>query len=157
MSDLSVWQQASDNSLIEHILARYHQVHRVQLADILPLAEKVAGVHAGTFPADILPLLQHMRQDLLEHMYKEERVLFPMILNGMGARAAMPISVMMREHEIHREAMVQLLALSHKLTPPPDACRSWQRLYAELQTLVDDLNDHIELENTVLFARTLGR
>ena len=61
MSDLSVWQQASDNSLIEHILARYHQVHRVQLADILPLAEKVAGVHAGTFPADILPLLQHMR------------------------------------------------------------------------------------------------
>ncbi|MCP2040690.1 regulator of cell morphogenesis and NO signaling [Neisseria sp. HSC-16F19] len=156
MSDLSLWQQAGDSSLIEHILARYHQVHRRQLQDILPLAEKVATVHADTFPQDILPLLQHMQQDLLEHMLKEERVLFPMILNGMGARAAMPINVMMHEHESHREAMAQLLALSHQLTPPPDACHSWQRLYAELQTLLDDLNDHIELENNILFARTLG-
>lgn len=156
MNPSETWQQRSDNELIEHILSRYHQTHRTQFADILPLAEKVATVHAGTFPDGVLALLQDMQQDLLAHMQKEEQILFPLILNGAGRAAAMPIRVMMHEHEAHQQALAQLMALSNRLTPPPDACASWQRLYRELQTLAEDLEQHIELENTVLFARTLG-
>lgn len=156
MSDLSVWQHSSDDSLIEHILARYHQTHRHQLASILPLAEKVSQVHAGEFPAGILPLVQAMQADLLSHMQKEEQVLFPMILNGMGRGAAMPVRVMMHEHDDHEQTIARLLEMSGNLTPPTAACPSWQRLYAELQTLVNDLQEHISLENTILFPRILG-
>lgn len=156
MADLSLWQNSSDATLIEHILARYHQTHRHQFIDILPLAEKVASVHAGEFPAEILPLLQAMQADLLSHMQKEERVLFPMLANGMGQDAAMPIRVMMHEHIEHEQSVARLQELTNHFTPPAEACSSWQRLYAELQTLVNDLQDHIELENTVLFARALA-
>ena len=153
MADLSLWQNSSDATLIEHILARYHQTHRHQFIDILPLAEKVASVHAGAFPAEILPLLQAMQADLLSHMQKEEQILFPMLANGMRHSAAMPIRVMMHEHIEHEQSVARLQELTHHFTPPAEACSSWQRLYADLQTLVNDLHDHIELENSVLFAR----
>ncbi|WP_373796969.1 hemerythrin domain-containing protein [Neisseria dentiae] len=156
MADFSIWQNSGDTALIEHILARYHQTHRNQFLEILPLAEKVASVHAGEFPAEILPLLQAMQADLLSHMQKEEQVLFPMLANGMGRGAAMPIRVMMHEHEEHEQTIARLLALTDHFTPPAQACPSWQRLYAALQTLISDLQDHIELENTVLFARALA-
>ncbi len=153
MSDFSVWQHSSLQALIEHILSRYHHTHRQQFQDILPLAEKVASVHAGEFPAAVLPLLQDMQADLLAHMYKEEQVLFPMLANGMGAQAAMPIRVMMHEHTEHEHALSRLLDLTDHLTPPAQACPSWQNLYAQLRTLADDLQDHIALENNILFPR----
>ncbi len=152
----SVWQHASDNSIIEHILARYHQVHRQQLADILQLTEKVSITHSAQFPAAVLPLLQNLQVELINHMLKEERVLFPMILNGAGTNAAMPIQVMRHEHDEHTEAVAQLLIHTNNLTPPSNACGSWQRLYSDLDTLFTDLREHIALENGILFSRTLA-
>ncbi|UOO80942.1 hemerythrin domain-containing protein [Uruburuella testudinis] len=156
MTDLNVWQQAPLNATINHILQRYHEVHRRQLADLIVLAEKVSAVHAGVFPAEVLPLLQGIEADLSNHMMKEERVLFPMINQGAGRGAAMPIQMMMHEHTEHEAAIGQLLALTDNLTPPEGACGSWQRLYAQAREFVDDLNDHITLENEILFARVLA-
>ena len=51
MIDHELWQNASDSDIIDHILPRYHDTHRRQLDELIPLAEKVAGVHAGKFPA----------------------------------------------------------------------------------------------------------
>ena len=68
----------------------------------------------------------------------------------------MPIRMMMHEHGEHESAISQLLALTHDLTPPENACGSWRKLYEELREFVDDLNDHIELENTILFQRALN-
>lgn len=157
MSDLNIWRYADNNSTIDHILERYHQVHRRQFEEILPLAEKVSGVHAGIFPGQVLPLLQNIQAELQSHMMKEEQVLFPMIKQGAGAGAAMPVRMMMHEHDEHQAAVAQLLDLTDKLTPPENACRSWRRLYAELQIFVDDLNDHITLENEILFPRVLAK
>ena len=84
MTDLSLWQTAPLDAAIEHILQRYHETHRNQLAELGALAQKVAGVHAGSFPAALLPLLQGIEAELLSHMMKEERVLFPMIKQGAG-------------------------------------------------------------------------
>ncbi len=156
MSDLSIWQTAPFDTTIDHILQRYHETHRQQLADILPLAEKVARVHADTFNQAILPHIQHIQAELLSHMMKEEQMLFPMIKQGFGARTAMPISVMKHEHDDHESAITQLLTLTDNLTPPEHACGSWQRLYANLRELVDDLREHIQLENDILFARVLN-
>lgn len=156
MSDLSIWQHAPLGAIIDHILPRYHETHRRQLDEILPLADKVARVHAETFPPQLLPLVLHMDGELRSHMMKEERMLFPMIKQGLGRGAAMPINVMMHEHDDHDTVIHQLIELTDNFTPPAAACGSWQRLYAQLQELVGDLRDHIELENEILFARTLN-
>lgn len=96
-----------------------------------------------------------MQNELLMHMMKEERMLFPMINQGVGRGAAMPISVMMHEHEEHDRAIARLKELTDNFQPPEGACGSWTRLYALAKEMVDDLNDHIHLENDILFARVL--
>lgn len=91
MIDHELWQNASDSDIIDHILPRYHDTHRRQLDELIPLAEKVAGVHAGKFPAEMVPLLHTIQGELLSHMMKEERILFPMLKQGAGRAAAMPV------------------------------------------------------------------
>jgi iron-sulfur cluster repair protein len=63
---------------------------------------------------------------------------------------------MMHEHEEHDQAVARLLALTNNLTVPENACGSWTRLYTLARELVDDLTDHIHLENEILFPRVLA-
>ncbi len=156
MIDRELWQHAADSAIIDHILSRYHDTHRRQLEELLPLAEKVASVHAGVFPAEVVPLLHTIQNELLSHMMKEERILFPMLKQGAGAAAAMPVRMMMHEHTEHNAAIERLLEITGNLQAPADACRSWQRLYSLARELVDDLHDHIDLEDHILFARVLA-
>ena len=156
MIDHELWQNASDSDIIDHILPRYHDTHRRQLEELVPLAEKVAGVHAGKFPAEVVSLLPTIQNELLSHMMKEERILFPMLKQGAGRAAAMPVRMMMHEHTEHEAALERLLEVTGNLQAPADACRSWQRLYSLAQELVDDLRDHIDLEDNILFARVLA-
>lgn len=130
MTDFSVWEAAPFGATVDHILQRYHNVHRAQFEELVPLAQKVAQVHADTFPAEIAGLLADMRDELLMHMMKEERMLFPMINQGVGRGAAMPISVMMHEHEEHDRAIARLKELTGNFHAPEGACGSWTRLYA---------------------------
>ena len=156
MIDRELWQNASDSDIIDHILPRYHDTHRRQLEELVPLAEKVAGVHAGKFPAEVVSLLHTIQNELLSHMMKEERILFPMLKQGAGRAAAMPVRMMMHEHTEHEAALERLLEVTGNLQAPADACRSWQHLYSLAQELVDDLRDHIDLEDNILFARVLA-
>ena len=156
MIDHELWQNASDSDIIDHILPRYHDTHRRQLDELIPLAEKVAGVHAGKFPAEMVPLLHTIQNELLSHMMQEERILFPMLKQGAGRAAAMPVRMMMHEHTEHDAAIERLLEITDNLQAPADACRSWQQLYSLAQELVDDLRDHIDLEDNILFARVLA-
>lgn len=156
MTDQTVWQTAPLHATVDHVLSRFHDTHRAQIERILPLLDKVSSVHADTFPAELVLVVQHLGDELQMHMQKEERVLFPMIKQGMGRNAAMPVRVMMMEHDDHSATIEQVLSLTDNLTPPAQACGSWQRLYAELRELVDDLQQHIQLENHILFPRTLA-
>lgn len=156
MIDHELWQNASDSDIIDHILPRYHDTHRRQLEELVPLAEKVAGVHAGKFPAEVVSLLHTIQNELLSHMMKEERILFPMLKQGAGRAAAMPVRMMMHEHTEHEAALERLLEVTGNLQAPADACRSWQHLYSLAQEMVDDLRDHIDLEDNILFARVLA-
>lgn len=156
MTDFTVWETAPFNSTIDHILQRYHNVHRAQFEELVPLAQKVAQVHADTFPAEVPDLLAYMQNELLMHMMKEERMLFPMINQGVVRGAAMPISVMMHEHEDHDQAIARLEELTNNFELPEGACGSWTRLYTLAKEMVDDLKDHIHLENEILFHRVLA-
>lgn len=157
-SDLQV-ERLDDRQLIEHILARYHDVHRQQLPELIRLAQRVERVHGGhpACPAGLTAHLEHMQQELEDHMAKEEQVLFPMIARGMAGMAVAPVMVMRQDHDDHGEALDQMLALTGELTLPAGACNTWRALYAGLETLRTDLMDHIHLENNILFDRIDGK
>ncbi len=155
------WGQASAAELVDHILARYHEVHRQQLPELIRLALKVEQVHADSpdCPAGLADHLRAMQQELESHMQKEEQVLFPMLARGHGAMAGMPIMVMRAEHDDHGVALERLLALTNGITLPRAACNTWRALYLGLRAFKEDLMAHIHLENNILFenaARARG-
>ena len=148
-------EPAEPAALIDHILARYHQVHRQQLPTLLGLAAKVEAVHAdhAEAPRGLTTLLQSMQAELLEHMDKEECILFPMLVQGGNPFVVHPIGVMRAEHDDHAVQLARLLALTHDATPPAGACATWRQLYAGVRTFADDLQHHIHLENDLLFPQ----
>lgn len=147
------WSAAPDAELIDHLLSRYHQVHREQLNELVRLASRVEQVH-GARPDCPVGLAQHlagMARELEAHMQKEEQILFPMLKAGQRAMATGPINVMRHEHDDHAQALAHLYQLTNHLTLPKGACNTWRALFTGLQAFVEDLKQHIHLENNILF------
>ena len=146
-------ENQSPSELIDHIISRYHDVHRVQLPELVRMARRVEAVHRENpnVPVGLAALLEEMELELLEHMQKEEGILFPMLKSGGNPYAGQPISVMRAEHTSHGRALDQVHALTHDMQPPEGACNTWRALYAGLSQFTDDLISHIHLENNVLF------
>jgi regulator of cell morphogenesis and NO signaling len=140
-------------ALVDHILVRYHAVHREQLPELVRMARRVEAVHRDhpAAPIGLADHLETMETELLEHMDKEESVLFPMLRRGAQTMARMPIAVMRQEHTGHGEHLERLAQLTHEHAPPAGACNTWRALYAGTAQLTDDLISHIHLENNLLF------
>ena len=162
MDELSTLQRPSQlpdtgtpGELIDHILTRFHDVHRQQLPELIRMARRVEAVHRDhpQVPAGLADHLEAMHNELLSHMLKEEQVLFPMLKNGGNPFVGQPIGMMRAEHVDHGEALDKLNALTNDATPPQGACNTWRALYAGIAQLGDDLINHIHLENNVLFPR----
>ncbi|MBP7567306.1 MAG: iron-sulfur cluster repair protein YtfE [Burkholderiaceae bacterium] len=154
-ADTPDWSRATDTELVDHLLVRYHAVHRQQLPELIRLARRVEQVHGDRedCPHGLADHLDTMAQELESHMRKEELVLFPLIARGHGALGTMPIGVMRGEHEEHGEALRRLAELTNDITPPRGACTTWRALYTGLKAFRDDLIAHIHTENNILFER----
>lgn len=162
LAELSQLQRPSElpaatepGALIDHILERYHGVHRAQLPELIRMAHRVEAVHRThpDVPAGLGDFLEQMEQELLAHMMKEEQVLFPMLKAGGNAFVVHPIDMMRHEHVDHGLSLDKLAALTNEATPPAEACNTWRALYAGIAQLNDDLINHIHLENNVLFPQ----
>jgi regulator of cell morphogenesis and NO signaling len=143
------------SALIDHILITYHEMHRADLASLLPLAERVEAVLADDpdAPRGLARALASLSREMEDHMFKEEQILFPAMRAGGGAGIAQPIAVMRADHRDHAEAIRVIRHITHDLSPPEHACGSWRSLYSGTATLLDELEAHIALENDVLFPR----
>ncbi|HQY44126.1 MAG TPA: hemerythrin domain-containing protein [Paracoccaceae bacterium] len=142
-------------ALTTFIETRYHQTHRAQLPDLAALALKVERVHGKSpdAPLGLGALLERLIGTLEVHMKKEELILFPAIRRGGGPGIENPIAVMRADHDDHQTEVTQIRRLTHDLTLPEGACRSWTALYDGLGEFLSDLDAHIRLENDVLFLR----
>lgn len=152
------WEAKPLGELIDHILSHYHEPHRQELKDLQFLANKVERVHADKpdCPRGLAVLLTQIEAAMLEHMGKEEDILFPLIKSGQGAQCLGPVRVMEAEHVEHGANLERLYELTNGFQPPAGACTTWRALYMRLEQLQTDLMDHIHLENHVLFPRALN-
>lgn len=156
------------SALTEEIVARHHVYARESGERIQPLLDKVARVHGGKEPRlrELWCVFQQLHAELLMHMLKEERVLFPYCrqleaatedVNLPDGSVAMPIRMMEAEHLRTERQMAQLRTLTDDFTPPAWACNSLRVLYHELQHYSADLETHMHLENNLLFPAALRR
>ena len=151
------WQTATLTEIIHYIIPRFHDRHRQELPELVLMAEKVERVHGdkAACPHGLAVQLQTILDELTSHMMKEEQILFPMIVSGMGRQASGPISVMEREHDDAGNILEEIKRLTNNVTPPQGACVTWRALYAGINEFISDLMEHIHLENNLLFPRAL--
>jgi len=153
------WDEAPLDELIRHILVTYHEPLKEELPRLDSMARKVVDVHGTKRPEmlpELLAVFQGLKAELDQHMAKEEQILFPMIRQGQGAMAGGPISVMEHEHDSAGRALVRLRELTDGYEVPAQACNTWRALWHGLAALEDSLQQHIHLENNILFPRALG-
>jgi regulator of cell morphogenesis and NO signaling len=67
-----------------------------------------------------------------------------------------PIGRMRDEHDEHGERLMNFEHLTHHFDLPEEACPTWRALYAGVRKLIDDVHEHVHLENNLLFARFEG-
>lgn len=153
----SKWETAPLSELVRFIVSHYHAQLRTTFVELIALAERVETTnrHHPMCPWGLRAHLEMMHEGVLDHLAKEERVLFPMILEGYGARTAGPVRVMELEHDEHCRNLSRTRELTHNLSLPSDASDAWRDLYLRLISLELELRDHIHLENDVLFPRAL--
>lgn len=153
------WDDAPLEALIDHILATYHAPLEEELPRIEEMAVKVSRVHGDKAP-DVLPEIESivvsLREEMEQHMKKEELILFPMIRQGRGAEADGPVSVMEHEHADVGNALRRLRELTGGYTVPEGACNTWRALWHGLADLERATHEHIHLENNILFPRALA-
>jgi regulator of cell morphogenesis and NO signaling len=145
--------ELGNSDLVDRIVLRYHEPLRAEMPQLVLMARRVErkhGAKAGC-PRGLADHLAQMETALVDHMAKEEGVLFPLLCSGVGPPA--PIARMMHEHEEHGASLARLRELTADFVPPSGACATWRALYLRLAALESDLMDHIHLENNVLFRR----
>jgi regulator of cell morphogenesis and NO signaling len=152
------WDQEPLPALIAYIVDTFHRRLRETLPDLIRMADRVEQRHGDkeSCPRGLAAHLRVIHEGVLEHLEKEEQVLFPLIVAGHGRRAIGPVHVMEMEHEEHARNLQTLRRLTADLQPPAEACTTWRALYLGLQQLEEELMVHIHLENNVLFRRALA-
>jgi regulator of cell morphogenesis and NO signaling len=160
------WTEVGLTLLITHIQTRYHEPLRAELPRLSAMLEKVVSRH-GTHLPETLPPLQRtftaLQEELLEHMGKEDRILFPAIvaldaggplpIRHVSAWLAQPIEAMEAEHAAAGAALGRIRDLTSGFAPPAWACPTFRGLYYALAQLESDMHVHVFLENHVLFPR----
>lgn len=156
--------------LADYIVNTHHSYVAKVLPDIRAYAEKVMNVHCSRHPElkPIRQLIEEVNSEMMAHMVKEEKILFPYIkglaaaTNGQEPPQAAhfgtvqnPINVMLMEHEVVSENLKKIREYSNDFTLPEDACASYSLLYHMLEEFDQDLILHVHLENNILFPKTL--
>ena len=157
--------------LIDRIVTRHHGYVRAHLPLLRGYLDQLAAKHGERRPemARLALIFADVGDELIRHMEKEERLLFPAIRRLAGelspasaddlARQIEPsLAVMEDEHEWAAAQLALMRTLACDYTPPPEACPTWRACYAALDRFERDLYQHVHLENNVLFpmARRLG-
>ena len=168
-SEVADWASENLGNLIDHILGKHHGFlwkDLPRLATILDKVIEVEGPKHSDFLRPLSWLYTRLRQELEQHMAKEESILFPLIRQmeeahtGRAMPPGMPVTgpirVMEMEHEATGNALRQIRQFTSDYQAPEDACDTYRTLLKGLEGVEVDLHEHLHLENNILFPRALA-
>jgi regulator of cell morphogenesis and NO signaling len=154
----------SSTFLVDFIIQNHHRYVRESIPQIQQFLDKVCDAH-GNECIDLLNIRERffeLSEELIQHMEKEELVLFPAIKrldthnhddHPLSIAIQPPIVSMEQEHVVAGDLIKQIRSLSKNYTPPDFACPTFKITYQKLQEFDNDLMRHIHLENNILFER----
>lgn len=157
------WKVAPIRDLVGHIVARYHLETRIEMARLESYAEEAALLDGQNDPAllEIRTEVTRLGTEMRAHLMFEERETFPAILR-LAETAALqepatllgPMKhLLMDEHEAEAALVRRIRALAEAYTPSQPAQATHLKLQAAIKALSENLQQHLFLENQILFQR----
>ncbi len=162
---------ASLAELTDIVERRHHEKTRKLLSEIEELTVEAigsAGPLRGGNIAELRRAIETFAADMERHLFEEETALFPYFreldafARDAGPRphllcgsARYPISARWKEHEDTGENLAGLRKLAEGYMSSPSDPEAICRLRLKLRELEDELEEHIRLENEVLFPLAL--
>jgi regulator of cell morphogenesis and NO signaling len=169
-SEFEYLELKTASELIDYIIDKHHVFTKKEITRLTDLMEKVCSRH-GEQHSELVELKETFRllcDDLIDHMRKEEMVLFPYVkaLEASIERdiavapahfgtVRNPVRMMMQEHDTAGDLLRKMRELSSNYSLPDGACPSYTGLYFGLGDLEKDLHRHIHLENNILFPQAV--
>jgi regulator of cell morphogenesis and NO signaling len=154
--------------LISHILIHHHYYVRQVIPQIESHLSKLFQKHKDNFEwiESGCEIFTKLKDELLQHMQKEEAVLFPRIKeiekcysanSGITATNDIlePIIVMESEHAEAGALLENLRTITNNYTPEQTACTTHRITLAELKEFEENLHQHVHLENNILFPKAI--
>jgi regulator of cell morphogenesis and NO signaling len=148
--------------LIDTILGSHHALAR-ELAERVPALAAAVTAEAGQRDprlAQVADTCDLLKREMLSHLEREERVLFPLIreleAEGGGDEGDFgllfsPIVCMKREHRFMDDIFTELRTLTDGFTAPGWASDRHRALLADLDRFERDTFEHVHKENDQLF------
>ena len=158
-------------ALVTHIVSQHHAYVRRAIPSIQTHLAKVIGAHGARHPelSAVAANFNHVADDLMRHLVKEEQVLFPYIRAiaesvergeapppDVFGTVQNPIRMLETEHQEAGDELAMIRTSTANYEPPEDACTTYRLVYAELREFERDLHRHVHLENNVLFPRAIA-
>lgn len=167
-SDDEEFSTKSMTKMCDSIEAMHHEYLKRELPRLTQIVEKVVSVHGNqhAWLKQLETSFQQLRDELVPHMFKEERILFPAIrtLEQSDVMPKFPfgsvdnpIQMMEHEHDTAGQALREIRAASSEFTLPTGGCNTFRAMLDGLRELEGDLHWHIHKENNVLFPRASQR
>ena len=150
--------------LADHIVATHHAYLKTELPRLVELADRVGRKHGwrdARLP-EVAATVRELAVEMLGHMQKEERVLFPAVRDieaaagRGGGHLAAPIAQMEAEHESAGRLTAWLREITGGFTPDAQACNTHRALLSGLAEFESDLHRHVHKENNILFPRAVA-
>jgi len=146
IAGITRWDAAPLGELIDHIVATYHRPLPCELDQVQALARRALG-------RSLDDGLEELRDLLLEHTRREEELVFPWLRTPRQGGAGLLVNLL--EHE-HGDTVRRVRELRRRVDDPSSSGRPAVRaLSTRLRRLEAALDEHIGLENHVLFPRAL--
>lgn len=155
------WRDRKLADLIQYIVAKHHEYLRGEL----PAMEGMLASERGNRQShedELIKVFRQFSRGMLNHMQKEEMILFPMIERLESARMAgqeppalpfgtieHPIAVMEQEHEQARRELAEIGGLTAGFTQGETS------MLQRLSNLNVDMDIHSGLEDNILFPRAV--
>mgnify|MGYP001940455759 CR=1 FL=1 len=152
--------------LADKIIAEHHEYIRETGPELVRLGGKLLAAHGDDSETiqTLVPLINALIDDLTPHLFKEEKILFPAIrglATGEPTQSCFghignPIRMMLHEHNEADEIVLAIQKVTHNFTAPKEACKTWQTCYQLLSEFCQDLINHIHVEDTILFPKSIA-
>lgn len=153
--------------LIEFLSEIHHNYKEENILILKQYSKKVADLYSKQYPEllEVNNLIQVVSEEILEHMKIEETILFPYLnellkLENASSTSKYNSSKKLKiidsfedEHYKIRKTFQKIATLTNYYILPENICNSFKLLYIKLKNFDDRLQEHIHIENNILFPK----